>query len=275
MIFVRLKGGLGNQLFQYAAGLSLAKHRGTGVVLDIEWYSRFPERRYTLDRFNISGRTANFWERISLRLKDSFRESRHSFMPEILELPDGSMIEGTWESEKYFADIRDQIREEFTLRLPLSDFFNETAARIDACDAVSLHIRRGDRVAVKKVRESCGLMPVAYYERAAERMAEQIALPKFFIFSEDAAWAKENVKLPYPAEYVTHPQGLDYEEMLLMSHCKHHVIPNSTFSWWGAWLDPRPGKIVIAPTPWFLDASLDTSDKVPTGWERFPVPDEV
>ena len=143
------------------------------------------------------------------------------------------------------------------------------AAEIAACNAVSLHVRRGDYAADPVVTSMHGLCPLDYYDRAVEYVLGRVSDPAFFLFSDDPDWVREHLKLRGSVSVVDH-NGPDSgsEDLRLMSLCRHHIIANSTFSWWGAWLDPRPDKLVIAPKRWFADESLDTSDLLPAGWVK-------
>ena len=129
--------------------------------------------------------------------------------------------------------------------------------------AVSLHVRRGDYVSDPKTKAILGVCSLDYYRAAIAHIAERIESPAFFVFSDDIAWAKANLEIPFPCEYVDHNQGQQsYNDMHLMSLCKHHIIANSSFSWWGAWLNPRKDKIVIAPENWFAN-NEDAKDLIP------------
>ena len=140
---------------------------------------------------------------------------------------------------------------------------------IEGTEAVSMHIRRSDYVSGPYVHNRFYLCPLSYYYAAIEILRKSLSYPDFFVFSDDIQWVKENLRLEYPTRYVDHngPER-DYEDLRLMSLCKHHVIANSTFSWWGAWLSTNPEKIVIAPQHWFKDAKRCTKDLIPGTWIR-------
>lgn len=136
-------------------------------------------------------------------------------------------------------------------------------------NAVSVHMRRGDFVSNPKSNAVHGVCPPEYYRAAIRTMAGQVEKPCFYIFSDDIAWAKDQLKLDFPCQSVEHNTGAEsYNDMRLMSRCRHHIIANSSFSWWGAWLSDYPSKIVIAPRQWFLNAPHDVSDLIPHGWIR-------
>lgn len=290
MIYVRINGGLGNQLFRYAAGRALAERNRAPLVLDLSWYrvEQTPPRRFVLDKLKVAGRLATWWEKIGLNqarnapgriaraiqlLPTFFPKLRHikndrmEFQPEIYNAQGDLYLDTDCQSERYFKNIEPLLREELTLKSP-TIFFSETKKKMEECNSVALHIRRGDYVWNPKVTN--GTMPLSYYEEAADFIASKAHSPTFFVFSDDLSWAKENLKIPYQMEFVTHPtDARDWEELFLMAACKHQIIANSSFSWWGAWLNQNPAKTVCAPKRWFADESKNTRDVVPAEWQRF------
>ena len=132
-----------------------------------------------------------------------------------------------------------------------------------------MHIRRGDYVSNPTTNKLHGTCSLEYYHNAVDIIAAKVSNPHFFIFSDDHEWARNNFKIDYPLTFVAHNNaGKNYEDMRLMSLCKHHIIANSSFSWWGAWLGSNPKKIVCAPRGWFKDKSLNTNDIIPSDWSR-------
>ena len=173
---------------------------------------------------------------------------------------------GYWQSEKYFVERSETIRSDFTFRIPLDVCNRELVATLDRANTVSLHIRRGDYANNSKTKATHGLCSLDYYQAAVNYVAERVESPRFFVFSDDIAWAKENLKIKFPCQYIGHNQGTNsYIDMQLMSLCKHHIIANSSFSWWGAWLNPNVSKIVIAPSRWFAKPT-NVHDLFPPGW---------
>ena len=292
MVIVQLKGGLGNQLFQYAAARALSVRRGEPVLLDVRLFASYPDRAFALDNFDIVaqpappravrrlthqgyGRYADALLRKAGRLLGTppavVRERRpFQYDPELFAaLPADVYLEGYWQNERYFQEIAGTIRRELTLRAPPEGTNAQFLAAIEGCTAVSLHVRRGDYVANKATLAFHGLCPPDYYRRAIEIIQQRAADPHFFVFSDDIAWVKANLPIPEPATYVAHngPEAA-HEDLRLLQACRHHVIANSTFSWWGAWLSDRPDKIVIAPRRWLSDPRHDASDLIPAGWLR-------
>lgn len=286
MIATRLIGGLGNQMFQYAAGRALALRLGTNLKLDARAFSDYKDHAYGLENFAIQVdssdqgdfpglRQNSFIRRISRRLgltlsEDIYLEKTFSFDPRVISLRDGVYLDGYWQSERYFSDFADQIRADFTI-VAAPDAENAIwLQRIRNCTAVSIHIRRGDYVTNPSANAVHGLCDLDYYRRATAYVASKLdAKAEFYVFSDDPQWVRENLELPYAMHYVSHNDASrNYEDLRLMSNCSHHIIANSSFSWWGAWLNPSLAKIVVAPEQWFKDKSKSTKDLIPSSWIR-------
>lgn len=290
MIITRLIGGLGNQLFQYAVALHLAEIHKTELKIDISEFETYKLHKYSLWPFNIQEHFASPEEVAAFTRKHGIMghimtralgrppklATRHIkekdsfyFDPEILNLPDGVYLDGYWPSGKYFADIEDIIRQEFTVNLPQTNKNKELAELIASCEGVSIHIRRGDFVSDPRTSEIHGNCSLDYYLRCIEIMSKCVKNPHFFGFSDEPGWARANLKLTYPTTIVDH-NGVDknYEDLRLMSQCKYNIIANSTFSWWGAWLNKNPDKIVIAPKKWRKSENHDRKDLIPDKWIR-------
>lgn len=289
MIIVKLAGGLGNQLFQYALGRALAVRWSTELVLDATAFEgRDDSRRYSLGHFNIRAGQAgprelrrvrrhrrglgrvfsaatNLWRDIA-----EIREQRFAFDATVLEVGDDIYLEGYWQSEKYFRDVRPLLVEEVTLRRELSRDNAGFARQIETTEnAVSLHIRRGDYVTDPKVRSIHDVCTLDYYRRCVDAVCRRISHPHLFVFSDDIPWARGNLSTRWPTTFVENEGDTrDYEELMLMSRCAHHIIANSSFSWWAAWLNDSSEKAVFAPDRWFRPGTLDAPDICPIDWER-------
>lgn len=291
MIIAQLKGGLGNQLFQYAAGRAVAHRCSMPLTLDLSRYEWDPKRCYRLDRFNIQARPATPSEvahvtgenrrglqgvlfRFGQKLKPYHRrtvvrEKHFHFDPYSRRIRSATYLEGYWQSDKYFEDIAPILRQELTLKYPLEPINEALARRIGEVEAVSVHVRRGDYAADPKTKQTHGTCTPAYYGDAVEQMRRLLRAPHFFVFSDDISWAEANLSFEGPVTYVDHNgQDRDYEDLALMSFCRHHIIANSSFSWWGAWLSDYPDKHVMAPKRWMRDPQHCTKDVVPTTWHR-------
>lgn len=289
-------GGLGNQMFQYAVGRRLAKRYETVLKLDLSFLegdqSGNTHRNFALNHLCIKAEGAskdqiekivfkrkNFLELAAAKIlrksgsNDNclyvYCEKFGHFNPKVMALPDNSYLEGYWQSEKYFRGIEDIIRAEFVVNNPLAGKNLELAGKVQDTNSVSIHVRRGDYVSSPTVQAFHGICSVDYYQKAVIKIASLIPYPHFYIFSDEAGWVKENLNLPYPVTVVDN-NGPDeaYEDLRLMSYCRHHIIANSSLSWWGAWLSPHPGKNVVAPKRWFNDPSINTKDLIPSGWLR-------
>jgi hypothetical protein len=293
MVVVRLLGGLGNQMFQYACGRAVAARAGSRLLLDtsdIALSTPAVRRRHQLHVFNIKAKpvSSEVMERLFELPKNLYQwqewiesggkrppmsrlvERYFHFDPAILHAGDNVYLDGFFQSEKYFLDQVEIIRRDFTLRLGLEFRMNrDLLPQVEQCESVSIHVRRGDYASDKKTNQFHGLCPPEYYRRCLEHVAAQVRNPVFFLFSDEPDWVRENLHLSQPVTLVSNGRLKDYEELRLMSLCRHHIIANSSFSWWGAWLDPRPDKIVCAPEHWFADKLINTSDLIPEGWIRF------
>ena len=291
MVIVPLRGGLGNQLFQYATGRAIAYRNNVPLKLNIQKYEDNPFRKYELDSFNIVASIASPDDIARLtrsgqrglgargfaliqRCLPYYRRSvvterYHHFDPNILKVSGKVYLVGYWQSEKYFADIKSLLRKELAVRYPPDRLNQETSQLIGKTESVSVHVRRGDYVSNPAFHQHHGVCSLGYYRVAVQELTHTVKEPHFFVFSDDMEWVRENLRLSYPISYVAH-NGIEkaYEDLRLMSQCKHHIIANSTFSWWGAWLCTHPAKIVVAPKKWFNKADRDDRDLIPALWIR-------
>lgn len=290
MIIVRIMGGLGNQMFQYAAGRQLAAIHNTVLKLDISEFKNYTLHDYGLAVFNIKELFATPEEITFLKEPESgsltkklkkllrrpsklgmthIREKQYHFDPEISVMPDSIYLDGYWQSEKYFSGTADIIRNEFTLKLPQTGTNLELARQIESCESVSLHVRRGDYVTDEKTNLIHGTCDLDYYARCIKNLTQKVHRPSFFIFSDDPDWAEKNLRMAHPATFIGHngPKK-NFEDLRLMSQCRHHIIANSSFSWWGAWLGQHQDTIVYAPKRWFNSPSFNTEDLLPEAWTR-------
>jgi hypothetical protein len=287
MIITHVIGGLGNQLFQYAMARRIAYKNNLTLKLDISDFSTYKLHEFRLNQFNIAAETATQEEirkfiknrnKIYLKLVRTYnsllpftlrsylKERFFYYDSETTKLSDNIYLEGHWPSEKYFLDIEHIIRQEFTLKSEMDAYHQALKKQIENADSVSIHIRRGDYVSNHTANQIHGICPLEYYHNAIDVLTKKIENPHFFIFSDDPKWAYDNLKIPYTTTMIQREGRRDYEDLILMSSCKHHIIANSTFSWWGAWLNPRQDKIVISPARWYQGADYDTRDLLPSSW---------
>jgi hypothetical protein len=292
MIISRIIGGLGNQMFQYAAGRALSLERGQPFRLDVAGFTDYGlHHGFELQRvFNCSAeigteaevRTILGWQfasvirravsrpALTFFRRDGFVIEPHfDYWPGINDVPKDCYLSGYWQSEKYFKNVAEVIRNEFTFKFPLASQNAEVAHKISKVSAVSLHVRRGDYAKNSKTTAMHGLCSLDYYWDAIQYISVHVEQPYFFIFSDDIAWVKSNLKIDFPCQYVDHNYGSQsYSDMHLMSLCQYHIIANSSFSWWGAWLNQNKNKIVIAPLKWFATKQQSTQDLIPTSWVK-------
>jgi hypothetical protein len=282
MIVVKLQGGLGNQMFQYAAARGAAKPQEI-IYLDhthLEDYHTdtedFTARCFELGIFkHIKAKKAG---KIQLSFFKSpfiaFKLLRAALTPSIIKQDDNNNIaltntidssfiylDGYFQSERYFQHIKKEIQEAFTF--PETDYAHKFLKDqiIQTTNAVSMHIRRSDYLK-PKINAYHGVLPHSYYKQAKKIMEEKIPSPHYYIFSDDPEWCRNNL-LSDNSTIVSSPSDDKWTDMSLMSCCKHHIIANSSYSWWGAWLNKNPGKIVIAPVNWFKSIPAGI---VPESW---------
>lgn len=288
MIMVMLHGGLGNQLFQYAAAKALALSRGVGLLLNTERVDDDPKRHYALGPFMIDDaivhdrrqyrlvRAERRWKRLfwSLMGKRAFVPLRYEgrvFRPGICRSDDWTCLSGYFQSEKYFRHHAAALRSRLVPRRGLCPAKERLRRHVQSTPSVALHIRRGDYATDEKTKRQHGLLPMAYYQRAIALIKERHPRVHAFVFSDDIAWTREHALLP-AGQMVTYVEpgdaDRDHEDMVCMSACDHIITANSSFSWWGAWLGENPGKIVVAPRRWFADEAEDAGDLVPDSWIR-------
>jgi len=282
MISTRIRGGLGNQLFQYCAGRALALRHGVDLSLDLRDYDKPNAFQVGLEHFNVqtvpaerlpAGREDGLLQALKKVVKGgalrTYREASLGYDAGFETLPDETHLKGYWQSERYFMPFEDQIRKDLQIVAAPSQQNVDAQAEIAACNAVSLHIRRGDYVSNAKFNAAHGTCDLEYYARSAAFVAERVGDPVIYAFSDDPAWVAENLKLPFEMRFVDHNDGATaHEDLRLMATCKHHIIANSSFSWWGAWLNPSADKVVAAPTQWFADPNKNNPDILPKGWYR-------
>lgn len=293
MITVRLSGGIGNQMFQYAFGRALSLKYGVSLALDLTFLNHrvkmpnilrpnFVFRTFDLDVFNIDAKIAqptdiSFWNRPffkgwpmividAILRKLAFLpgwEKRFSFNEEILKLGPNAYLQGFWQSENYFSNIASTIRNDFTLKKPISKISMELLEKIKKTESLCIHLRRthGGGSFHKKYN-------MDYYENGIKYIEKEREIDKIYVFSDDISWCKNNLSFSYPTMFVdSEYAGRKGEEHLyLMSMCKYFIIPNSTFSWWGAWLSTRKDKIVIVPQKWYKNESIKIDDLIPKEW---------
>ncbi len=283
MKIVRFLGGLGNQMFQYTLYKAL-QNRFPNVKADLQGYKDYPlhngfelEHIFDLKINKVSSFTSNLyysrkWTYRKLRrllsLKNTYIEEKtlFSFDTSILNNQRTAYYWGYWQNFDYFKDIANQIKNDFQFKLPLSNENQQILEQINLKNSVSLHIRRGDYLKDPFLGGLCG---PEYYKQAISYIQSNSASLSFFIFSDDIPWCTENLHLD-DCTFISWNKGSSsYIDMQLMSACKHNVIANSSFSWWAAWLNPNPTKIVIGPKKWINDPDRNVIMSFPQNWISF------
>ncbi|GAB3530133.1 alpha-1,2-fucosyltransferase [Pontibacter brevis] len=288
MVVVTLAGGLGNQLFQYVMGKQLANKNKTTLKLYISNLGKEDGRSYKLHHFNIeevlatesevdkligeyysSSLYAKLYRKIDQRRpkykRKYFIESEYwRYEPDLMMISSSVLLEGFWQHYKYYENLDTGIQQELTLKKTAATSFISSLKAIRENDAsVSMHIRRGDYVNDPNNLAFYGVMPITYYERAMGYMNSIVKDPHYFVFSDDLDWAKDNLKMDAPMTFVDIEGGTkDYLELDAMSQCRHNIIANSTFSWWGAFLNKNPEKVVIAPESWVVDPEMNKNIQI-------------
>ena len=285
MIIVKLMGGLGNQMFQYAAARSLAIHKKTDLYIDLSSFSEntigITKRTYELGVFNIRTATLdqqkkikshNIVRKIINKLLPYYRrkyyyEPHFHFDSNFFKASSSTTLIGYWQSEKYFSKIAAVIHNEYMLQKTPGLQTQAVFKQLSTVDSVSVHIRRGDYINNPETLRIHGSCELDYYETCIDLMKVKVPTMQLFIFSDDISWVRKNLMFPLNSVFVDHnTEENANEDLYLMSHCKHNIIANSSFSWWGAWLNRNEKKNVMAPSKWFNEFKADTKDLYPADW---------
>lgn len=279
MIVTKIYGGLAGQMFQYSLGRHLSLKNKTPLYLDTSWYnennnSKYP-RDFKLDKLNTKFRTVDstslLWR---LRFYNRFKALNPIYYKKILEKDfrifddnvllnkNRILIDGYWNSHKYFEDIRDILIRDFEPDEEADAKNKEVLQKINSLNSVSVHFRRGDYA----LTSFHGILTKEYYENAINKITDGLVNPYLFIFSDEPDWVRKNISFPFQSEVVDiNGDHNNYWDIQLMKTCKHNIIANSGFSWWGAWLNENPDKRVIAPKKW-INHTYSTFENIPSGW---------
>ena len=294
-VIVQLMGGLGNQMFQYAAGRALSLRLGAQLKLDLAWFSNIRNttpRPYALDIFHLSPAIASPEECLKLQyLPESLlnkvirrllfnrprsespafvREPYFHYWDGIESISGDCYLLGYWQSEKYFLQFKDIICKDFSFPPLPNELSNTISEQIKNTEnSVAIHVRRGDYVSNAVIQANVhGICSKDYYYTALQRIASQSSgKVHLFLFSDDLLWVRDNFDtqgFPYTLVDIQRPEEA-FHDMHLMSLCRHHITANSSFSWWGAWLAKKEG-ITCAPAKWFNVDKYDTKDLYPKRW---------
>lgn len=299
MIISKIYSGLGNQMFQYATGKATALRLNTDLKLDLSWFDISEKmvrakRQFELNNFpNIHIDLANekkcrqigYIDDFGFALLGKLRRRLHSCYKqlftkksyvtdkndniELLQTGLDHYLDGYWQSEIYFKDFADQITSSFSFpRFQNEKNISLATELLKRDDTIAIHVRRGDYVlSPKDYKVFGGICTIEYYKQAVAVMEKLLRHPSYVVFSDEPQWAAENLNLPQTTIFVDwNNHENSFRDMQLMTCCKHNIIANSSFSWWGAWLNQNPDKIVIAPARWTNDNSINTEHCLPDEW---------
>ena len=287
-VIVRVKGGLGNQLFQYAAAKSLALRLGVELLLDINWYfeKNNSNIKFILDRLQIEDSILTPVSKMPRKITTSLykihdklslfgitapllNDIDFQFNHDVLNTKSPAILDGYWQNENYFLKYREDLINFFQIKGEVDSENKQLLKKINLSNSICLHVRRGDYINDSKVANVHGTCSREYYCNALDHLSKEIESPTVYVFSDEPEWAKTNLNLDYESIYVdinsTDKPELD---LLLMKSCKYFIIANSTFSWWAAWLSLYKNKKVIAPKTWFKNMILNNHMKLPSSWLR-------
>lgn len=266
-IAVLIGSGIGNQMFQYALGRCVSLHLQRPLILDTSLLFLDPGWGFDLRHFRLGQHRVRNWPLLPWRIRMKLlrvlasqgmevvrwiNEPGLQFSPEVLETDKPCVLNGYWQSERYFDSISDQLREDFMIATAQDARSAECQRRIRGVKSIGLHVRRADYVTKPSCNAFHGTCPKEYYDAAL-----RLILPRLdrdvdlFVFSDDMQWARENIQYALPTTYVDWNQDRSYEDIRLMSSCRALIMANSSFSWWAGWLNPNPDKLVVAPRQWY------------------------
>lgn len=270
MIIVQATDGLGNQLFQYAIGRKLSLLYKTDLFIDTTHFINNKHRQFLLNFLYTKFSEINNYKRFALKHPLSFLKLRsgvltifqedHRLSGNSLQFTKNSFLKGYWGEEDYFKDIRNILLEDLKLKKEYqTNLFQLIQREVSQVNSVSIHVRRGDYLEDKN-KFLFENLNISYYNNAIELITSKVPNAKFYIFSDDINWTKRNLPIKSDHVYVNESNSLkDFEELILMSSCTHNIIANSTFSWWGGWLNKNVNKLVIQPKNWYKDKDLQHS----------------
>ncbi len=287
MVIVKLSGGLGNQLFQVATAKSLANKLSCEFKIDNHFFNDRPNRVFELCNFSLVYQEISTFElyktlhlskyflldlitknnRVYEKNINVFNEKHFQFDPMLYDQNEPVVLNGYWQSEKYFESISSEIRREFVLKNEVHYNSLPISMEISNCNSVSIHLRRGDYLNNPIINSIHGVLSDEYYLNSIEFLKSKTTIDEVFIFSDDVNSANEFIKKYNYGINISAQSKNALLDFHLLQKCKHNIIANSSFSWWAAWLNSNPNKMVIAPNNWFKDESIITDDLFPKSWK--------
>lgn len=290
MIIVQITGGLGNQMFQYAAGKALSLHHKVPLKLDLQQYRKdkhheleiprqfeltaFEHFEYTeatvaeIEHFTIQNNlTRRIQKILPVHKRKIYTEKAYPFDPHFFKANKDIYLKGHRQTSKYFERFSNNIRSIYQLKPELTSNVENIKKNLSNKNTVAVHVRRGDYLRLPIILDWHGVLSEQYYFNALEYLSERINDLQVFYFSDDPEWIRDTLIPKFPGTIVSDSiTKTNYQDFYLIQSCKHQVVANSSFSWWAAWLNPNPDKIVIAPKKWFNNAPYDTRDLIPESW---------
>jgi Glycosyl transferase family 11 len=291
MVIIKVNGGLGNQLFQFAMGLAIEETLGFQVKYDLSEYKFVSSRKFDLDKFvgNLKiatvgeiERNNNVLQKIKFQIFKClgfpfglnglkyYLERNFQYDEKVFDLADDIYLSGYWQSEKYFINHRIKILNRIKISDSDSPLNMSYLRQIRTSNSVSIHVRRGDYISNSQTNSIYASCDLGYYEKAIQFLSSQLEDLTFFVFSDDMEWVTTNFSKFDRMIFVNvNLEDTAFEDLKLMSNCKHNIIANSTFSWWAAWLNQNSNKIVIAPKVWYKNMYSNNHEIVPKKWLKF------
>lgn len=274
-IITNLYGGVGNQMFQYAAGYAASKAANAILYVDLSAFREYKTRNFELEKFGFKINYASEDDIKELNKKHFFgktlfKDKKKTFYPEILKIRHSAYLKGYWQSEKYFGHIRDDILELFEFKN--LDFIEnaDIIQKIRSTNSVSVNLRLGDYINNEEYKKIYFLCTKEYYKNALKYICAQVENPMFFVFSDEIEKTHEYLPEKYAYTFVKSANW--QEDMYFMKNCKHNIVANSSFSWWAAWLNNSPQKIVVSPSRWLTkDSGICDKDMIPASWVKIKV----
>lgn len=284
MIVVKMQGGLGNQLFCYAFAKAL-EQKGYDVKIDTSVFQFNKIDKYECDKYDIDLKIssqednkkvfnnsviAKVLKRVGIDISKKIYEKNQLFDEALLNCRDNSYVEGFFQCENYFKNIREILLQQIRINRPLSEYTQDIKKQIiSSRNSCSIHVRRGDMANNINIKIH-GVCSLEYYKAAISFLETKLGKMNYFIFSDDIAWCKNNLKIKNATFVHSTENRIAHEDIFLMSLCEHNIIANSTFSWWGAWLNSNTHKICLAPKKWYesIELQLNAKDIIPKEWVR-------
>jgi hypothetical protein len=291
MVTVQLNGGLGNQLFQYAAGKALSLHHNVPLQIDVSWFHKgelhYLEVPRDFELYNFLGVTdpiihtnpapqaesRTYLERkITSKIFPAYKKAVYiepfcHYDSNFFKSKKSVVLKGQWQSEKYFSNNESFFKNAFRLKKDLIENSIAKAKHLASKESVAVHVRRADYLRLKIILEWHGIMTEDYYRKAFKILDERLSVYEVYYFTDDPAWVQNNLLSIKEGEILSGSVNqTHYDDFHLMSHCRHNIIANSSFSWWAAWLNNNSDKIVIGPKKWFDQGPKDTQDILPESW---------